>query len=97
MFPVFGEYRLVDARQLGRARRFLVAVPCHALETTHLRREVTLTTMPILVLTAEEGPGVERRVLDLGADDYILKPFEASVLLSRVQAVFRRITAAVAA
>ena len=64
---------------------------------THLRREVTLTTMPILVLTAEEGPGVERRVLDLGADDYILKPFETSVLLSRVQAVFRRITAEVAA
>jgi type IV pilus assembly protein PilB len=63
----------------------------------HLRREVTLTTMPILVLTSEEGPGVERRVLDLGADDYIVKPFEASVLLSRVQAVFRRITAAVAA
>src|SRR4029079_7036958 len=52
-----------------------------------VRREITLTTMPIVVLTSEEGPGVERRVLDLGADDYILKPFDAPVLLSRVQAV----------
>ena len=63
----------------------------------HIRRELTLTTMPIVVLTSEEGPGVERRVLDLGADDYIIKPFDAPVLLSRVQAVFRRLSAAVAA
>jgi DNA-binding response OmpR family regulator len=50
--------------------------------------------MPIVVLTSEEGPGVERRVLALGADDYILKPFDADVLLARVHAVFRRIAAA---
>jgi type IV pilus assembly protein PilB len=62
-----------------------------------VRRELTLTTMPVVVLTSEEGPGVERRVLDLGADDYIIKPFDAEVLLSRVHAVFRRLTAAVAA
>jgi type IV pilus assembly protein PilB len=55
-----------------------------------------LTTMPIVVLTSEEGPGVERRVLDLGADDYIVKPFDAAVLLSRVHAVFRRLSAVAA-
>jgi type IV pilus assembly protein PilB len=55
-----------------------------------MRRELSLTTMPIIVLTSEDGPGVERRVLDLGADDYIIKPFDAGVLLARVQAVFRR-------
>jgi two-component system KDP operon response regulator KdpE len=63
----------------------------------HIRGELSLTSMPIVVLTSEEGPGVERRVLDLGADDYILKPFDAPVLLSRVHAVFRRLAAAVAA
>jgi DNA-binding response OmpR family regulator len=49
--------------------------------------------MPILVLTADDGPGIEQRVLGLGADDYILKPFEAATLLSRVEAVFQRIKA----
>jgi DNA-binding response OmpR family regulator len=53
--------------------------------------------MPIVVLTSEEGPGVEQRVLGLGADDYILKPFNADVLRARVKAVFRRIAVAAAA
>jgi CheY-like chemotaxis protein len=56
-----------------------------------MRRDLSLATMPILVLTSEEGPGVERRVLELGADDYIMKPFNPDVLLSRVNAVFRRL------
>jgi CheY-like chemotaxis protein len=63
----------------------------------HVRQAVTLATMPIMVLTSEDGPGVERRVLDLGADDYIVKPFDAPVLLSRVHSAFRRMAAAVAA
>jgi type IV pilus assembly protein PilB len=56
-----------------------------------LRRDITLATLPIMVLTSEEGPGVERRVLELGADDYIVKPFDPAVLLSRVNGVFRRL------
>jgi len=48
-------------------------------------------TMPIVVLTAEEGPAVEQRVLQLGADDYIQKPFDAAMLVSRVNAAFSRI------
>ena len=62
-----------------------------------VRHELSLTTMPIVVLTSEDGPGVERRVLELGADDYIVKPFDAEVLLARVHAVFRRISAAATA
>ena len=56
-----------------------------------LRRDITMATLPIMVLTSEEGPGVERRVLELGADDYIIKPFDPAVLLSRVHGVFRRL------
>ena len=56
-----------------------------------LRRDITMATLPIMVLTSEEGPGIERRVLELGADDYILKPFDPAVLLSRVNGVFRRL------
>jgi len=57
----------------------------------HLRNDVRLTTLPIIVLTAEEGQHVERRVLALGANDYLVKPFEPEVLLARVNAVFQRL------
>ena len=57
-----------------------------------LRREFPQPVLPIIVLTANDGQSVERRVLELGADDYIIKPFEPPVLLSRVNAVFRRLS-----
>jgi type IV pilus assembly protein PilB len=56
-----------------------------------LRTDDEMAALPILVLTADESAGVERRVLELGADDYIVKPFDPEVLLSRVNAVFRRL------
>jgi type II secretory ATPase GspE/PulE/Tfp pilus assembly ATPase PilB-like protein/ActR/RegA family two-component response regulator len=55
-----------------------------------LRTDPEYAGLPILVLTAEDGAGVERRVLELGADDYIVKPFDPGVLVSRVNALFRR-------
>jgi CheY-like chemotaxis protein len=57
----------------------------------HLRHDFALATLPIIVLTADDGQTVERRVLAMGADDYMLKPFEPSVLLSRVHSVFTRL------
>jgi DNA-binding response OmpR family regulator len=57
-----------------------------------VRQTLTMSTLPIIVLTAEDGQSVERRVLQLGANDYILKPFEPAVLLARVNAVFSRRT-----
>ena len=62
-----------------------------------IRRDVALSTLPVMVLTAEDGPGIELRVLEIGADDYMVKPFEAEILLSRVRAAFRRQERAVAA
>jgi DNA-binding response OmpR family regulator len=46
--------------------------------------------VPVLLLTARDG--VEDRVegLDLGADDYLTKPFAVSELLARVRALIRR-------
>jgi type II secretory ATPase GspE/PulE/Tfp pilus assembly ATPase PilB-like protein/CheY-like chemotaxis protein len=49
-----------------------------------------LEATPIVVVTMEDGAKVAEQVLRLGADDYIMKPFEPSVLTARVKAAFRR-------
>lgn len=54
----------------------------------HMRQSGDLT--PLLILTARDG--LEDRItgLDLGADDYLVKPFEIRELIARIHAVFRR-------
>ncbi|MGK6308422.1 response regulator [Variovorax sp. DT-64] len=47
-------------------------------------------TTPVLVLTARDGLEDRIQGLDLGADDYLLKPFEFRELLARMRAVIRR-------
>ncbi|MBI4321018.1 MAG: response regulator transcription factor [Chloroflexi bacterium] len=51
-------------------------------------REVS--EVPILVLTARSETGDRIRGLDLGADDYLTKPFELRELIARIRAVLRR-------
>ena len=46
--------------------------------------------MPILMLTAKDGEYDEADALDLGADDYLTKPFSFVVLLARIRALLRR-------
>lgn len=53
-----------------------------------LRREGIRT--PILMLTARDAAQDIIKGLDLGADDYLTKPFSLEVLLARVRAVSRR-------
>lgn len=45
---------------------------------------------PILVITARDGLDDRVAGLDLGADDYLIKPFEVKELLARIRAVLRR-------
>ena len=47
-------------------------------------------TTPVLVLTARDGLDDRIAGLDLGADDYLLKPYEFRALLARMRAVIRR-------
>ncbi len=49
--------------------------------------------IPIIMLTARGNTGDKVKCLDLGADDYITKPFAANELLARVRAVLRRVQA----
>ena len=53
-----------------------------------LRAAGTLT--PILMLTAKDGEYDEAEALDMGADDYLRKPFSLVVLHARVRALVRR-------
>ncbi len=56
-----------------------------------LRRLRTLdSNLPVIIVTARDG--VDDRIdgLDLGADDYLVKPFEIRELLARMRAVLRR-------
>jgi len=47
-------------------------------------------TMPVLILSGREKPEEKVLALDLGADDYIVKPFSLNELLARVRALLRR-------
>lgn len=47
-------------------------------------------SVPVLIVTARDGTDDRIRGLDLGADDYIVKPFQIGELLARMRAVIRR-------
>jgi len=55
-----------------------------------LRREPATRRTPIIMLTAKASESDRVAGLDLGADDYITKPFSVRELLARVRAVLRR-------
>jgi DNA-binding response OmpR family regulator len=53
----------------------------------HIRRE---SSVPILILTAKHGEQERVVGLELGADDYVTKPFSPRELVARVRAILRR-------
>ncbi len=64
------------------------------LEITRKLRGDTDVPIPIIMLTAKREEMDRIIGLELGADDYIVKPFSPRELVSRVKAVLRRVTAA---
>jgi len=56
-------------------------------------REIRLSmNVPVIMLTASGDPVSRILGLEMGADDYVLKPFEPRELLARIRAVLRRTT-----
>lgn len=55
-----------------------------------LKRIRELTEVPVIVLSAISGTDATVRALEIGADDFIKKPFEKDELLARVHSVLRR-------
>jgi DNA-binding response OmpR family regulator len=56
-----------------------------------LRQIRAFSDVPIIMLTARDDPMDKVKGLELGADDYITKPFNHLELLARVRAVLRRL------
>jgi DNA-binding response OmpR family regulator len=55
-----------------------------------LRRIRETSTVPVLMLTVRDATVDKVRALDLGADDYLTKPFDHLELLARLRALLRR-------
>jgi DNA-binding response OmpR family regulator len=96
---------------VGSAERALEAVAAHTfdvavidiglprtdgLELTRLLRQDG-HTLPVLILTARDALQDRVQGLDMGADDYMVKPFELPELLARLRALLRRSQAATSA
>jgi two-component system OmpR family response regulator len=54
----------------------------------HLRRSGS--SLPVIIITARDEVASRIEGLDLGADDYVVKPFDVQELLARIRAVIRR-------
>ncbi len=83
---------------LARARRYdliildLMLPGMDGLELCRRLRDETDYT-PILMLTAKTSEVDRVAGLEIGADDYLTKPFSISELIARVKAIFRRVDA----
>ena len=96
-------YRVIEAHNgmqaLDKARTDLpdlvildVMMPeMDGFETLEMLREVS--NVPVIMLTVRSDEEDKVRGLELGADDYITKPFGTRELVSRVKAVLRRVEA----
>lgn len=56
-----------------------------------LRKIRSYSTLPVLILTARHDEKDKVRGLELGADDYLTKPFGTQELKARIQAILRRV------
>ena len=59
--------------------------------TEVIRRIRTFSEVPLIVLSVREGQSDKVAALDVGADDYVTKPFAMGELLARARAALRRV------
>lgn len=89
-----GAGTLADARELLRAAPALVVLDLMLPDGSgfDLIEEVARTgrQTPIIVLSSRDGETDRVRALEMGADDYVVKPFSPREVVARVRAVLRR-------
>ncbi|HYN16042.1 MAG TPA: response regulator transcription factor [Terriglobales bacterium] len=85
---------VVQAAELTRPSLFLLDIMLpggNGLDLCRrIRKTPTLTKVPIIFVTARTGEPDRVAGLELGADDYIAKPFSPREMVARVKAVLRR-------
>ena len=85
---------LLDAPLTGPDRIAIIVLDCMLPGTDGFditrRLRATQRYTPILMLTARSRPEEVLEGLEAGADDYLPKPFELSILLARIKSLLRR-------
>lgn len=85
---------VVQAAELNRPSLFLIDIMLpggNGLDLCRrIRRTPPLSKVPIIFVTARTGEPDRIAGLDLGADDYITKPFSPREMVARIKAVLRR-------
>jgi len=82
----------VEAVKLAEEKQFdliLLDVMLPGMDGFDVIKQISGT--PVIFITAKDGLSHRLQGLSLGADDYIVKPFEMLELLARVEAVLRRV------
>ncbi|HAB16444.1 MAG TPA: response regulator transcription factor [Verrucomicrobiota bacterium] len=85
-----GKEGLVLAAQLSPALIFLDLGLPDLPGADVLRRLREWSTVPVIIVTAQDTESEKVALLDAGADDYITKPFNTAELLARVRVALRR-------
>jgi DNA-binding response OmpR family regulator len=88
----------LDAIEAARPRLIVLDVGLPDIDGLEVCRRLRRTSsIPVIFLTARDGEVDRILGLELGADDYITKPFSPAELVARVKAVLRRVDGAAAA
>ncbi len=52
---------------------------------TRLKESRETASVPVIMLTAKDAPDNVAKALEIGADDYIVKPFDSKILLEKIR------------
>ena len=82
----------LDAFRTANPTAVILDLGLPVLSGQHVCREIRResTSLPVIVVSARTGESDKLVLLELGADDYVTKPFSPRELLARVRAVIRR-------
>ena len=99
-FTVYTCYTGLDALKALEAKKIdlaLLDVMLPGMDGWQVCREIRkISTIPIIMLTAKDETFDKVLGLELGADDYMTKPFDPKELIARIKAVIRRTQSVVA-